>query len=125
MLPSPKDGIIEAEKVVTYADVYVYCQTPMGSVSMLNVFVRRKRSLQAQPASAEEFEALHALKDAACNLVEHIERESGCQPQAMDEQLLETALTPSAKALYDIMIERQHELQRLTGQPEGPVPVSI
>ncbi len=125
MLFDPKDGLIESEKDVTYADVYVYCQTTMGSVSMLDLHVRRKRALEGQPASDEEYEALHSLKDAACDLIEHIVRESGCQPQEMDEQLLEAVLTPDAKVLYDVMIERQHELQRLTGQPEGPVPISI
>lgn len=125
MLFDPKDGPIEVEKPVTYGDVYVYCQHMMGTISMLNIRMGRHNILGGE-APTEEAQRVHiALKDAACELLEHIERESGCLPREMDEQLLEAPLTAEAKTLYDIMIERQHELQRLIGEPEGPVPVCI
>lgn len=125
MLFDPKDGIIEVELPVTYGDVYVYCQYMMGSISMLNIRMGRHNLLGGEAPSAEARQAHFALREAAGELIVHIQRESGCQPREMDEQLLAAPLTVEAKALYDVMIERQHELQRLIGEPEGPVPVCI
>lgn len=123
MIFDPEYG--EVKSPVTYGNVYVYCQYPMGAVSMLDFHFTREANLEGRSPEPEHLEALENFKNAARDLIEHIVADVGCEPRKMHPRFLRKPLPPATEALYDIMIERQHELQRLIGQPEGPVPVCI